>query len=81
MLELLQDESTAAREEYYARAVRTEHMHNFHYPDRLGPPNPSQPCAQLLKGTANMWYCKNNYPMEIVCEELQPIGRSGCASL
>ena len=69
MLELLQDENTAAREEYYARAVRTEHMHDFHYPDPLGPPNPSQPCAQLLKGTANMWYCKNGYPREIVCEE------------
>ena len=71
MLELLKDENRAAREEYYARTVRTEHLHDFHYPDPLGPPNPSQPCAQLLKGTCNMWYCKNGYPKEPVCEICQ----------
>ena len=47
------------RHEYYARVVRTEHMHDHHDPDPPGPLNPSQPCAQLRKGTANMWYCKN----------------------
>ena len=55
----------------YARTVRTEHLHDFHYPDPLGPPNPSQPCAQLLKGTCNMWYCKNGYPKEPVCSMCQ----------
>ena len=47
MLDILRDDNKEAREEYYARAVRTEHLHDFHYPDPLGPPNPSQPCAQL----------------------------------
>ena len=46
-------------------------MHDFRYPDPLGPPNPSQPCAQLLKGTVNMWYCKNGYPRDPVCEPCQ----------
>ena len=68
MLDMLRSESPHARYEYYARAVRTEHLHNFHYPDPTGPPNPSQPCAQLLKGTVNMWYCGNGYPRELVCE-------------
>ena len=47
----LSDDNVEARDEFYARAARAEHMHNFHYPDPLDPPNPSQPCAQLLKGT------------------------------
>ena len=48
--------------------VRVEHMHDFHYPDPYGAPNPSQPCAQLLKGTLNMWYCKNGYPRDLVLD-------------
>ena len=71
MLELLREENACALFDYYKRAVRTEHMHDFHYPDPLGPPNPSQPCAQLLKGTVNMWYCKNGYPRDPVCEPCQ----------
>ena len=55
MVDLLQEGREDERREYYARAVRTEHLHDYHYPDPLGPPNPFQPCAQLLKGTANMW--------------------------
>ena len=43
-------------------------MHDFHHPDPLGPPNPSQPCARLLKGTSNMWYCGNGYPKDMVCQ-------------
>ena len=66
MLELLRGEDPHARYEYYERAVRAEHLHDFHYPDPLGPPNPAQPCAQLLKGTLNMWYCGNGYPRELV---------------
>ena len=34
---------------YYQRVVRTEHIHDYRYPEPLGPPNPSQPCAKLLK--------------------------------
>ena len=68
MLLLLEDEMSEERHEYYKRAVRTEQMHDFHYPDPLGPPNPSQPCAKLLKGTLNMWYCGNGYPRDVVCE-------------
>ena len=68
MLDLLKEENAHARFEYYKRAVRTEHLHDFHYPDPLGPPNPTQPCARLLKGTMNMWYCGNGYPMDLVCE-------------
>ena len=59
---------SAERHEYYERSVRTENMHDFHYPDPLGPPNPTQPCAKLLKGTQNMWYCANGYPRDLVCE-------------
>ena len=68
MLGLLNDdpESAHARFQYYKRAVRTEHLHDFHYPDPLGPPNPTQPCAKLLKGTLNMWYCGNGYPRDVV---------------
>ena len=68
MLVLLQDENRSARRDYYERAVRTEHMHDFHYPDPNGAPNPSQPCARLLKGTMNMWYCGNGYPRDLVLE-------------
>jgi hypothetical protein len=56
------------RREYYERSMHTENMQDFHYPDPLGPPNPSQPCAKLLKGTRNMWYCANGYPRDLVCE-------------
>ena len=68
MLDLLGGENPHARFAYYKRAVRTEHIHDFHYPDPLGPPNPSQPCAKLLKGTLNMWYCSNGYPRDLVLE-------------
>ena len=68
MLDLLRGENPHERFAYYERAVRTEHLHDFHYPDPIGPPNPAQPCAQLLKGTLNMWYCGNGYPRELVCE-------------
>ncbi len=68
MLDLLRGDNPHERFAYYERAVRTEHLHDFHYPDPLGPPNPSQPCAQLLKGTLNMWYCGNGYPRDLVCQ-------------
>jgi hypothetical protein len=68
MLDLLRGENPHERFAYYERAVRTEHLHDFHYPDPIGPPNPAQPCAQLLKGTLNMWYCGNGYPKDLVCE-------------
>ena len=54
MLDILRQENGDARMKYYERAVRTEHIHDYHYPDPLGVPNPSQPCARLLKGTLNM---------------------------
>ena len=73
MLDLLRVENAHERFAYYERVVRTEHLHDFHHPDPLGPPNPSQPCAQLLKGTLNMWYCGNGYPKDLVC---QPCDRS-----
>jgi len=62
MLRLLQDENSSERREYYKKMVRTENIHGRHHPDPLGPPNPSQPCAKLLKGTLHMWYCANDYP-------------------
>jgi len=68
MLDMLRSETPHARYEYYERAVRTEHLHDFHHPDPTGPPNPAQPCARLLKGTLNMWYCGNGYPRELVGE-------------
>ena len=68
MLDLLRDDNMEMRLDHYCRAVRFEQMHDFHYPDPLGPPNPSQPCATLLKGTRNMWHCKNGYPRDLVCE-------------
>lgn len=66
MLELLRPERADDLEEYYKRLVRSEHMHDYHYPDPNGPPNPSQPCAVLMKGTSNMFYCKNGYPRDII---------------
>ena len=66
--DLLRGENAHQRFSYYQRAVATEHIHDFHYPDPLGPPNPSQPCTQLLKGTLNMWYCGNGYPRDLVCQ-------------
>jgi hypothetical protein len=30
--------------------------------------NASQPCAELLKGTLNMWCCANGYPRDLVTE-------------
>ena len=68
MLKLLQEDMPEERMDYYKRSVRTENMHDFHYPDPMGPPNPSQPCAKLLKGTLNMYYCANGYPRDMVCE-------------
>ena len=71
MLRLLEPGNEQALVDYYKRAVRTEHLHDFHHPDPMGPPNPSQPCAQLLQGTTNMWYCKNGYPREVAPEICQ----------
>ena len=68
MLRLLQEDAAEERFDYYKRLVRTEHMHDFHFPDPCGAPNPSQPCAKLLKGTLNMWYCANGYPRDLVRE-------------
>lgn len=62
MLLLLEEGASQRRHEYYARAIRAEHMHDFHYPEPLGPPNPSQPCAKLLKG--------------IRVQEVEPLPRS-----
>ena len=68
MLAICRPENSEARWEFYKRAVRTEQQHDFHYPEPLGPPNPAQPCARLLKGTVNMWYCSAGYPRDLVCE-------------
>ena len=73
MLDLLRGENPHERFAYYARAVRVEHQHDFHFPDPQGPPHPTQPCAKLLKGTLNMWYCGNGYPRDVVPK---PIERS-----
>ena len=54
MLDLLQEGTVAERHAYYKKLVRTEHIHDYHYPDPTGPPNPSQPCARVVKGTTNM---------------------------
>ena len=40
MLELMQEKNKEERHEYYKRVVRTEHIHDFHYPDPYGPPKP-----------------------------------------
>ena len=37
LLDMLRSENPHARVAYYERAVRTEHLHDFHYPDLLGP--------------------------------------------
>ena len=66
MIQLLENGQDEARREYYAKLVRTEHIHDYHSPEPTGPPNPSQPCARLLKGTRDMWYCANGYPREAV---------------
>lgn len=68
---LLKSENAHSRFQYYRRCVQKEHLHDFHYPDPVGPPANSQPCAQLMKGTLNMWYCKNGYPRQLVCEVCQ----------
>ena len=60
--DLLCGENAHERFEYYSRVVRAEQLHDYHYPDALGPPNPSQPCAQLLKGTLHTWCRGNGYP-------------------
>jgi len=64
----LQDDMSEERHEYYKRMVRAEQIHDYHYPDPLGPPNPTQPCAKLLKGTLNMWHCTNGFPRDMACE-------------
>ena len=68
MLHLLEDDMGQKRREYYKPLVRTENLHDFQYPDPLGAPNPAQPCAKLLKGTLNMYYCGNGYPKDLVCQ-------------
>ena len=68
LIALLQPHNAPDRLKFYRRAVQVEHLHSWHYPDPLGPPASSQPCAQLLRGTSNMWYCKNGYPRNPVCE-------------
>ena len=68
MLLLLAEDHGEERSEHYRRMVRLEHMHDFHHPDPLGPPNPSQSCATILKGTTNMVYCGNGYPKDLVCQ-------------
>ena len=71
MLALLQEGKADERHEYYKKLVRTEHIHDFHYPDPLGPPNPSQPCARVLKGTNNMIYCAKGYPRDKVRQQCE----------
>ena len=80
LLELLKPESSDARLKYYRRCVQKEHLHDYHYPNPLGPPNILQPCAQLLKGTNNMVHCKNNYPRELVCEQCSENIAQDCES-
>ena len=76
MLRLLSEDRQEERREHYMRMVRLEHMHDYHHPDPLGPPNPSQPCARLLNGSGNMWYCANGYPKDLVCQPCdQSIGQ------
>ena len=68
MLALLQDGAGEQRRQYYEHLVRTEQIHGFHHPDPLGPLNPSQPCAKLLRGTVNMWYCSSGFPKDLACD-------------
>ena len=71
MLRLLQEGNDTERHAYYKKLVRTEHIHDFHYPDPTGPPNPSQPCARVMKGTTNMIYCANGYPRDKVSQQCE----------
>ena len=71
MLRLLQEGNETERHAYYKKLVRTEHIHDFHYPDPTGPPNPSQPCARVMKGTTNMIYCANGYPRDKVRQQCE----------
>ena len=51
------------------------------YADPHGPPNPSQLCARLLKGTQNMWYCSNGYPRDLICDPCeQSVGQDALRS-
>lgn len=68
MLRLPEEDRKDERRDHYLRMLRLEHMHDFHHPDPFGPPNPSQSCARLMKGTTNMWYCGNGYPKDLVCQ-------------
>ena len=77
MLVLLQDDMREERRAYYGRLVRAVQMHDFHYPDPGGPPNPSQSCAQLQKGTINMWHCKDGVPQGPGVRALREIRRTG----
>ena len=52
MLRLLAEDRQGERREHYMRMVRLEHMHDFHHPDPLGPPNPSQSCTSCSKARA-----------------------------
>ena len=66
MLALLEEDQGEARREHYMRMVRLEQLHDYHHPDPLGPPNPCQACARLLKGSGNMYYCANGMPKDLV---------------
>ena len=39
VLKHIEEDMSEERQEYYKRAVRTEQMHDYHYPDPNGPPN------------------------------------------
>ena len=71
MLALLGEDQAEARREHYMRMVRLEHLHDYHHPDPLGPPNPCQACAKLLKGSGNMYYCSNGMPKDLVLDRSQ----------
>ncbi len=55
-------------------------MHDFHYQDPCGAPNPTQPYARVLKGTLNLWYCANG-TLETSCwtRALSPWRKMHCA--
>ena len=80
MLKLLEPDKSAERHAYYNHAVRCENMHDFHYPDPVGPPAPSQPCAKLLKGTTNIYHCANGYPRDLVPEGEESIAQDSYRS-
>ena len=73
MLELLGEgeEQAQARWGHYMRMVRLEQLHDYHHPDPLGPPNPCQACAKLLKGSGNMYYCSNGMPKDLALDRSQ----------